>query len=246
MAEAPLLSSLGTRIRGLRVRREWSRRELASAAGLSERFLAQVESGRGNPSVLSLERIAAALDTSPAALLAAPSVPLLVALLGLRVAGKSSVGQRLAMQLGLPFIELDARIEEAAGLTLREIFEMHGEGYYRSCEREALGAILTGGKRAVLATGGSLVTHAENFGTLRRHAVTVWLQATPEEHWSRVVAQGDHRPMANDPLAMAHLRDLLARRQDLYAEADHTVPTSGVPIERVVDRLEAIARGRTE
>lgn len=239
--ESSLLPALGARVRSLRRERAWSRRDLAAATGLSERFLAQVEMGKGNPSVLSLERIAAALSTSPAALLATDGAPRLIALLGLRGAGKSTLGGRLAERLGLPFIELDARIEEASGLSLREIFELHGEDYYRRLERDALEAIIGGAEPAVLATGGSLVTHSENFELLARHAVTLWLRATPEEHWSRVVAQGDHRPMANDPLAMERLRELLARREGLYAEADHTVSTSGESVERLVDRLAAIA-----
>src|SRR5262245_12047589 len=104
MTESTLLAALGARVRSLRTRRSWSRRDLATATGLSERFLAQVETGKGNPSVLSLERIAAALDSSPAALLAPPSAPSLVALLGVRGAGKSTLGARLAERLGVPFI----------------------------------------------------------------------------------------------------------------------------------------------
>lgn len=274
----PLLGAVGARIRNLRRELRRSRRELAAQTGLSERFLAQVETGEGNPSVLSLAQIATALGTTAASLLTVSDHPPVVALLGLRGAGKSTVGRALAAKLGAPFIELDARVEEAAGLTVREIFELHGEEYYRRFEREALESVLaetgeysgpgadqggqrheptreqqlranlaTGGgvvsHRTILATGGGIVSHRESFETLRRGATTIWLKATPEEHWNRVVAQGDHRPMANDPLAMSHLRELLTRREGLYREADHIIETSGRSIGEIVERiLAAIAR----
>ena len=247
-----LLETVSSKVRDLRRAKGWSRRELAERAALSERFLAQVEAGEGNPSVLSLERIAATLGTSAAALLAAPSGPRVVALLGLRGAGKSTVGRALAARLGAAFVELDARVEEAAGLTLREIFELHGEDHYRRIEREALDALLAGGSGpVVLATGGGIVTHREAFERLRGGATTVWLRATPDEHWGRVVSQGDHRPMANDPLAMAHLRELLGRREDLYSTAELIVDTSGKSVTEVVERIRRLlggagAKGRPE
>src|SRR5262245_19474708 len=240
--ERSLLEALGVRVRRLRNDRGWSRRELAARTELSERFLAQVETGEGNPSVSSLSRIAQALETTPADLLAVPRREVL-ALLGLRGAGKSTVGRALAARTGAAFIELDARIEERAGLSLGEIFELHGEDYYRAREREALESVLSSGAEAgaissaasvILAGGGGIVTHAENFDLLRRNATTVWLRATPEDHWDRVVAQGDHRPMANDPLAKIHLRELLARREDLYRSADRTIDTSGTSVESIV------------
>jgi XRE family aerobic/anaerobic benzoate catabolism transcriptional regulator len=239
--ENALLRALGVRVRQLRDERGWSRRALAERTDLSERFLAQIESGEGNPSVQSLSRLARALETTPADLLASPPRARVVALLGLRGAGKSSVGGALAERTGAVFIELDALIEEAAGLALGEIFELHGEGYYRAREREALERVLAGGHGAdsgvILAAGGGIVTHPENFSLLRANATTVWLRATPGEHWDRVVAQGDHRPMANDPLAKTHLRELLARREDLYRTADQTIDTSGASVESIVDRL---------
>lgn len=214
---------------------------LAQRTGLSERFLAQVESGEANPSILSLSQIAEALGTSAASLLSASEAPATIALLGLRGAGKSTVGRALSARLGIPFIELDARIEEAAGLSIREIFELHGEEYYRRSELETLQSVLSRGEPLILATGGGIVTHRESFDLLRQNATTVWLKATPEEHWDRVVAQGDHRPMENDPLAMAHLRELLARREDLYRTADHIVDTSARSIDEVVESILALA-----
>jgi len=235
-----LLLRVGTRVRALRREHGWSRKELGERAGLSERFLATVESGRGNPSLRSLADIAGALATTPVALIEPPSE--IVALLGLRGAGKSTVGRGLSERLGVEFIELDARIEDAAGLSLAEIWELHGEGYYRRLEREVLAKILASSERAVLATGGGIVAEPATWEQLRRSTLTVWLRARPEEHWDRVIAQGDHRPMENDPLAMARLRHLLGEREAQYRRAEHTVDTSDCSVDEVVARIEAIVR----
>jgi XRE family aerobic/anaerobic benzoate catabolism transcriptional regulator len=160
-----------------------------------------------------------------------------VALLGLRGAGKSTIGARLASRLRLRFVELDAAIEDAAGLTLAQIFELHGEAYYRRLERETLMNVLADPGGLVLATGGSLVNDRETYRLLRRRAVTVWLKARPEDHWNRVVQQGDQRPMAQHPHAMAELRALLAARERLYSEAEHVVDTSRLTVEGAVERL---------
>jgi XRE family aerobic/anaerobic benzoate catabolism transcriptional regulator len=167
---------------------------------------------------------------------ATPRGPI-VALLGARGAGKSTVGAKLAERLEVPFVELDALIEEAAGLTLAEIFELHGEGYYRRLERETLAAFLAGTPAAVLATGGSLVNDPETYRLLRSRCTTVWLRARPEDHWSRVVSQGDERPMAKKPHAMQELRALLTARDRLYGEADHAIDTSGATVDQVVTRV---------
>ena len=136
-------------------------------------------------------------------------------LLGLRGAGKTTIGKRLARRLRVPFVELYRRVEEAAGLSLDEIFALHGQDYYRRLEREALETVLAQGRPTVVATGGGIVTSGETYALLRRKAVTVWLRADAEDHWNRVVQQGDRRPMADNPGAMAELRRLLVARQPL-------------------------------
>jgi XRE family aerobic/anaerobic benzoate catabolism transcriptional regulator len=161
-----------------------------------------------------------------------------IALLGLRGAGKTTIGRKLAKRRRVPFVELDKRVEQAADLSLGELFSLHGEDYYRRLEREVLQDVLAGGSSMVLATGGGLVASPDTFAMLRRSATTVWLRASPEDHWNRVVRQGDRRPMADHPQAMADLRSLLATREPLYALADHTVETSGAAVDRIVDLIE--------
>jgi XRE family aerobic/anaerobic benzoate catabolism transcriptional regulator len=237
-----LLTGLGRRARGLRVARGWTLREVAERSGLSARFLVQLEAGRGNISVRRLGEVARALETTPAALLTPndePDQPV-VALLGLRGAGKTTIGKRLARRLRVPFVELDRRIEQAADLSLAELFSLHGEDYYRRLERETLNEVLAERRPMVLATGGGLVTSPETYALLRRSTITVWLRAHPEDHWNRVVRQGDRRPMADHPQAMADLRTLLASREPLYAMAAHTVETTGLGVEDVVEAIQPL------
>src|SRR5262245_65937938 len=155
-----LVHALGARVRARRKERELTVAAFAAACGLSRRFLADVEAGRANVSVVNLSRIARSLGTTAAALVEEPGVPT-VALLGLRGAGKSTVGALVAKRLGVPFVELDALVEEAAGLPLPEIFAVHGEGHYRRLESRALEDFLAKGRPAVLATGGGIVNSRE-------------------------------------------------------------------------------------
>jgi XRE family transcriptional regulator, aerobic/anaerobic benzoate catabolism transcriptional regulator len=241
-----LLSGLGRRVRVARTRRGLSLRELAERASLSERFLVQVESGTGNISVRRLAQLARALGTSAPALLggmeAVAPPPATIALLGLRGAGKTTIGRRLARRLRVPFVELDQRIEEASGLPLAEIFRLHGESYYRRLEQEQLQRVLDQEEPLVLAAGGGLVNSPESYALLRQRAVTVWLRARPEDHWSRVVQQGDRRPMEARPQAMAELRRLLASREPLYAQAAHVVDTSRLGVTGTLRAVEQAAK----
>lgn len=237
------LETVGAQVRAHRERRGWSRRELAAHCGVSERFLAQLETGDGNISLRRFAEVAHSLGTTPAALLAAADAPANVkpiALLGVRGAGKSAVGEALAKKLAVAFVELDQRIEEAAGLPLGEVFALHGETYYRRIEREVLSQLLAEPTPMVVATGGSIVNDPTNYGLLRARCRTVWLRARAEDHWNRVVAQGDQRPMAGHPSeahAFAELRALLAAREKLYGRAEHVIDTAGRRVPQVVSAI---------
>lgn len=246
----PLLSSLGTKVRTLRAARQLTRRALADEAGLSERFVGELEAGRANISVVNLAEVAKALGVGLTALLdggesdarserSAPASKGVISLLGLRGAGKSTVGKKLAHQLGVGFFELDRLVEAEAGMLLSEIFAIHGEDYYRRLELAALKRFLQSHERAVLATGGGLVTSADAFKLLREKTRTVWLKAQPEEHWERVLVQGDLRPMQNRPHAMAELKRRLKEREPLYARAELTMSTTGKTVDHVVRALRA-------
>lgn len=242
----PFLEALGRRAKELRSEARLTLRDVAARSGLSPRFLVQVEAGVGNISVRRLASLAEALSTTVSALLADiernARPPLVLALLGVRGAGKSTIGRRLARRLHVPFVELDRRVEETAGLSLAEMFDFHGEEYYRRLEREVLQGILRERRPLVLATGGGLVSSPETFALLKRETVTVWLRADPEEHWNRVIQQGDRRPMADNPQAMAELRRLLAAREPLYRGAAHTIDTSRLSIDETVNLIERSVR----
>jgi XRE family transcriptional regulator, aerobic/anaerobic benzoate catabolism transcriptional regulator len=236
------LGELGRAVRERRSDRGLTRKALSEKAAVSVRFIAELEAGRGNISVARLHDVAVALGTTAAALLAAEARsaearPGIIALLGLRGAGKSTIGKRLAKKLGVPFVELDARVEEAAGLSLGALFELHGEAFYRRLERDVLRKVLGEHDAAVIATGGSIVTDDETFAMLRARATTIWLQASPDSHWERVVAQGDRRPMANRANAKSELRALLKQRGERYARAALTIDTDALGVDGAVREL---------
>jgi XRE family aerobic/anaerobic benzoate catabolism transcriptional regulator len=273
------LRGFGDRVRELRARRGMSRRILAQRSGVSERYLAQLETGQGNCSVLILRQLAAALGVPAEALLAegaerspvfAQTVEILralppaqleearellrrsfggpdaelrrrrVALIGLRGAGKTTLGTLVAERLGVPFIELDREIEREAGVGLSTIFDFYGQTGFRRLERLCLDRILETQTRFVLATGGSIVSEAATFERLLGACFTVWLSASPSEHMERVVAQGDMRPMAGNRAAMADLERILAGREELYRRADVEVSTSGRPVRETLEELVAV------
>jgi XRE family transcriptional regulator, aerobic/anaerobic benzoate catabolism transcriptional regulator len=241
---AKLLEALGAAVRSLRGDRGLTLRALAEKAQVSVRFLVQLEAGEGNISVARLEDVAEALDTTGAELLARASrrstntaARSVIALVGLRGAGKSSIGAAVAKRLGVPFVELDEAIVREAQMTLGAIFEIHGEAWYRNLERTVLRRLLDQKKPMVLATGGSIVTDAETWSLLRSRARTIWLKASPEDHWNRVVAQGDVRPMRGRPEARSELGKLLASRMPLYELADTIVDTSKKSASTVVSHV---------
>jgi len=239
IAGVTFLESVGIAVRAQRERRGLSRRGLAETSGLSERFLAQLETGDGNISLRRFAEVAHALGTTPAALLSVTAAPARkpIALLGVRGAGKSTIGAALAKKLDRRFVELDREIETATGLSLGDVFTLHGEAYYRRVEREVLTRILADTTPTVLATGGSIVNDPTTFSLLRSRAQTIFLHAKPEDHWNRVVAQGDQRPMAENPHAFEELRGLIAARAKLYARADRTFETSGRTAKQVVTEI---------
>ncbi|HSB19692.1 MAG TPA: shikimate kinase, partial [Anaeromyxobacteraceae bacterium] len=235
-----ILAHLGGRVRARRGTLGWTLAELAARCGISQRFLSDVEAGRANISVMNLQALGRAIGTDASELLAggdAADRRGCIALLGFRGAGKSTVGPRLASRLQRPFFELDGLIEAEAGLSLGEIFAVHGERWYRRLELQILRRFLDQHDRAVFATGGGIVTDSDAFDMLLQRCTSVWLKARAADHLDRVLKQGDTRPTAGRLHAMADLRALLAEREPLYSRADLTVDTSGLGIAQGVDAL---------
>ncbi len=275
-SESDYLKLLGERVRETRARRGMTRKILARDSGVSERYLAQLETGQGNVSILLLRQIAQALDTPLQALVLdgpEPPVDLVhtteflrrlpateliaarrllvehfggvdlearrgrIALIGLRGAGKSTLGAMLADRLEMPFLELDRLIEQESGVSLSVIFDLYGQSGFRRLERRVLDQIIERYPRFVLATGGSLVSEPATFERLLTMCFTVWLRATPEEHMQRVIAQGDMRPMADNRESMSDLRRILDVREPLYRKADATINTSGGTVKESMELL---------
>lgn len=246
---SPLLVRLG---RHLRDAREADLRvsvaELARRSNLSSRFLHDVESGKANISIERLALLTEQLGLSLGWLFSQCEVvenKPIVAIVGIRGAGKSTVGPRLAEKLSCAFHELDQLVEQEAGRPLAALFEDRGEAYFHELEARVLGRLVSAGQRLVLAAGGSIVDHPENYRLLRRSAHTVWLKATPQDHWNRVRKQGDTRPMRGRPDALAELTALWERRKRLYQLADVTVDTSHQSVEETVNKIVAQHSART-
>jgi XRE family aerobic/anaerobic benzoate catabolism transcriptional regulator len=253
--DVAFLHALGQRVRLLRARRGMTRRILAAQSGVSERYISAVEAGTGNGSILLLRALAAALNVGLRALLedeAEPVAPPLVrapnhrdriALIGLRGAGKSTLGPLLAAQRSVPFLELDQEIEKEAGLGLGEIMELHGQSGFRRLERGVLDRLIASHPKAVIAAGGGIVAEAATFARLLETCLTVWIKAEPEDHMRRVIDQGDLRPMRDNRRSMADLQAILESRAALYAHADVRVDTSGQDVAATLAALVSAVGG---
>lgn len=241
--EQRFLGALGQRVRALRTDRGLSRRRLAEHAGVSQRYLAQLEGGQGNVSVRLLRRIALALSTQPAELLPpATAHPMGVALIGLRGAGKSTLGRRAADELELPFVELNERVAVASGLGTEEIFNLYGAEGFRRFELGCLEALIAAARPVVLATGGGIVEKPETLSLLLANFLVVWVRARPQEHMQRVQEQGDTRPMSGHQHAMDALQRILDGRAALYARAHCQLDTSGRRVENCAGDLVHLLR----
>jgi XRE family aerobic/anaerobic benzoate catabolism transcriptional regulator len=273
---AAFLAAIGGEVRRNRAKRGMTRRQLAQASEISERYLAQIEGGVGNPSASVLRAIAQALDLPASALLPETSerpialgnildllaqvpeaeLPALakeiaahvaraehadrarrIALVGLRGAGKSTLGRMLAQHLGWPFIELDRLVEEDYGASIPDLIEMAGMATFRRHERGALERMIAAHEAAIVTTAGGIVADPETYALLLRRTHTVWIKARPEDHMSRVMAQGDFRPMAQNHEAMADLVAILESRRADYARAEAEVDTSGDAVEQSFSKL---------
>ncbi len=234
-----ILTEVGARLRARRRTIGLTQAELAQSADVSPRFLVQLEKGQGNISVQRLAEVCGVLEISLSELFqgVGPARPMKIALVGLRGAGKSTVGRNLADRLNVPFMELDTLLEQQAGMTLAEIFELRGEGHYRTLEREVLESVLKEPGGAVIAAGGSIVTATQSWRLLREGTHTVWLQASPASHLERVRAQGDLRPMRGRPNAQQELEAILRERSSLYAQADRHLDTDKLGVNGVVEAL---------
>lgn len=245
---AELLLAIAARVRARRGELGFTLQDVAGASGVSVRFLIALEGGRANVSVVTLAAVAGALETSLVGLLPStqpdisPTAARPLALIGLRGAGKSTIGARAAKRLGRSFIEIDERISERAGMAAGAIFDVHGADFYRRIEREEIERALEAGGAPILATAGSLVTHSGTYERLLAATNVVWLKATPEDHLTRVIAQGDMRPMADRKDAMADLEGILRARRALYERAHHVVDTSKLGLARSVSRVVELGR----
>lgn len=277
----PFLAEIGERVRRARALRGMTRRILARDSGVSERYLANLEGGTGNPSVAVLRQLAQAMDfplhdllpggdglPAPVASVISrlrelgpermaeveallsesfadadrPDRARRIALIGLRGAGKSTLGPLLAKRLAVPFLELNKLIEDDYGADIGELLALSGQPGLRRLERRALERVVAGHDEAVIATGGGVVADPGTFGLLLHHCHCIWLQASPDDHMNRVLAQGDTRPMARNREAMKDLKAILAARAPLYRRAEASIDTSGQSLDATIDALQTASR----
>jgi XRE family transcriptional regulator, aerobic/anaerobic benzoate catabolism transcriptional regulator len=269
-------AEVGKLVRRGRARRGVTRRQLAVESGISERYLAQIEGGQGNPSVIVLRAIAQAMEMHITALLPAggkrnealvrindllgrldaselPSVAQLIeqriaegaaseraqriALVGLRGAGKTTLGEMLAKRLNWPFVEMNRAIEHEYGASVSMLMDMSGVSAFRRYERSALEKVIAEHDKVVISTAGGIVSNPDTYALLLRRTHTVWVKAEPQEHMSRVIAQGDFRPMAENRAAMADLVAILEARSADYAQSEAQLDTSGEKVEQSLLKL---------
>lgn len=277
-SDPDFLANLGRRVREAREQRGMARKVLSRNADVSERYLAQLETGEGNASIVLLRRIATALglrlpdlldssepvgeqrlirrflDSLPANRLEEVLRRLTqdfgqdeavrrkrITLIGLRGAGKSTLGSELAKSLRRPLVELDREIEREAGMTLSEVFSLYGQAAYHRLERRCLERMINSQEDMVLTVGGGIVSEPETYNLLLLNCFTVWIKAAPDEHMARVVAQGDMRPMAGHAEAMEDLRNILTSRESLYGKADAVIDTTGRTVEKSLAALRKLA-----
>ena len=278
-ADTSLLAAIGKRVREARERRGMARKVLSQHSSVSERYLAHLEAGEANVSVLLLRNVARALGMPLTELIDAQENSVeqrlirrfldnlperqreevvfrlmrdfgpeaaarkrRFALVGLRGAGKTTLGSALADELRLPFVELDREIERDAGISLSEVFSLYGQIGYRRIERRCLERLIQSDQPLVMAVGGGIVSEPETYNLLLANCFTVWIKAAPSEHMARVVAQGDFRPMQGNTEAMEDLNRILAAREPLYRKADVTLDTVGESSEQSLAKLrEAVS-----
>jgi len=280
-ANASFAADVGRLVRRGRARRGITRRQLALESGISERYLAQIEGGAGNPSVIVLKTIAQAMEMHITELLPIagrrneqiarindlmrrldaselPGIAQLIeqrlnegalsqrshriALVGLRGAGKTTLGQLLAERLGWPFVEVNKVIEQEYGATVSMLIDMSGVSAFRRYEQSALEKVIAEHDKVVIATAGGIVSNPETYALLLRRTHTVWVQAKPQEHMARVIAQGDFRPMAENRAAMADLLAILDARKGEYAQSEAELDTGGETVEQSLGKLAKLVQ----
>ena len=280
MPTADLAAAMGAKVRAGRASLGLTRKQFAAKAGVSERYLNELENGASNASIAIIVKVAGALGQPPASLMreqdsdpAEPKLPELqvlfttmtlseqqalvpvaatwlaehrraskgIALLGLRGAGKSSLGKMLAAHHGVPLVSVTREIERRAGMRINEIFNLGGPEAYRAMENEVIADLVAREGKIVLETAGGIAGNSDMMAMILARFKTVWLKASPEDHLARVAGQGDTRPMQGNPKALDHLRALLVAREPEYARADAMIDTSGRSIDACFADLKIIA-----
>ncbi len=244
-ALAELTRRIGCHVKTLRRARSLSRRVLSEISGVSERYLAQLESGNGNVTVGILHRLSLVFGCAVEDLVAGSTCPNTekghrLALLGVRGGGKTTLGAAISAACGAPFIEISTQIEAVSGMDVGEVISLYGQEGFRRYEEEAIASIIEDYDRVIIAVGGGIVEAAANYDLLLRHFHTIWIQASSAEHIGRVRAQGDERPMEGFAAAEEHLSKMLEQREVEFSRADLIISTSGVSVDRSLADLQEL------